>query len=159
MSIKTSAGTKFYIGTTAAAANLSAYQADTYDQVGEVESFGAFGDTAEEIKFTSLSDSRVQKVAGVRDAGEVELVMGYDPEDDGQVALIAAFDANNGAPFNFKAELNDALTAGAGPHHGTQFFWKGVVMSKEFEAGSNKDVVKLKVKVSLTSGVTIGAAV
>lgn len=158
MAIKTSAGTKFSIGTTAAAANLAAYQADTYDQVGEVESFGAFGDTAEEIKFTSLSDSRVQKVAGVRDAGEVELVMGYDPADAGQVALIAAFDANNGEPFNFKAELNDALTAGAGPHHGTQFFWKGVVMSKEFEAGSANDVVKLKVKVSLTTGVTIGAA-
>lgn len=158
MSIKTASGTKFYIGTTAAATDLASYQADTYEQVGEIESFGAFGDEAEEIKFTSLSDSRVQKVAGARDAGNVELTMAYDPADAGQIALIAAFDANNGAPFNFKAELNDALTSGSGPHNGTLFFWKGVVMSKQLEAGSNKDVVKLKVKVSITSGITIGAA-
>lgn len=158
MAIKTSAGTKFFIGTTASASTLTEYRADVYEAVGEIESFGAFGDTAEEIKFTSLSDSRVQKVAGVRDAGEVELVMGYDPDDAGQSDLIAAFDANNGAPFNFKVELNDALTSGAGPHHGTEFFWKGVVMSKEFEAGSNKDVVKLKVKVAITTAISEGAA-
>lgn len=158
MAIKTSAGTKFYIGTTASASTLTEYRADVYEAVGEIESFGAFGDTAETISFTSLSDSRVQKVAGVRDAGEVEIVMGYDPDDAGQSDLIAAFDANNGAPFNFKIELNDALTAGAGPHHGTEFFWKGVVMSKEFEAGSNKDVVKLKVKVAITTAISEGAA-
>jgi hypothetical protein len=158
VSIKTASGTKFYVGTTAAATDLASYQEDTYQQVGEIESFGAFGEEAEEIKFTSLSDSRVQKVAGARDAGDVELVMAYDPSDAGQTALIAAFDANNGAPFNFKTELNDALTAGDGPHHGSQFFWKGTVLSKQFEAGSSKDVVKLKVKIGITTGVTMGAA-
>jgi hypothetical protein len=158
MGIKTSAGTKFYIGTQAAASSVSTFQSDTYSQVGEIESFDAFGDTAAEIKFESLSDNRVQKVAGIRDAGEVELTLAYDPSDSGQTALIAAFDGNLGDPYNFKAELSDPLTSGAGPHHGTQFFWKGVVLSKQFEAGSNKDVVKLKVKISITSDVKIGAA-
>ncbi|WP_457796643.1 hypothetical protein [Methylocystis sp. S23] len=158
MTIKTTAGTKFYIGTTAAATDLTTFQTDTYSLVGEVESIGPIEDSAEEVKFTSLTDSRVQKVAGVRDAGTIEVSMGYDPDDAGQTALIAAFNANAGAPYNFKTELNDALTGGAGPHHGTQFFWKGVVLSQSFEAGSANEVVKLKMKISVTSDVVMGAA-
>lgn len=157
MSITTSSKTKISVGTQAVATDLTTFQADTYTVIGEVESFGAFGDEAEEIKFTSLGDGRVQKIAGVRDAGSVDLLMGFDAADAGQTALIAAFNTG-GLPFNFKIELNDALTSGAGPHHGTQFFFKGVVLGTQYDAGTSKDVIKLKVKISLTSGTTEGAA-
>lgn len=158
MALITSSKTKFSIGTTAAATDATTFGSDTYTQIGEVESFGAFGDEAEEIKFTSLGDGRVQKIAGVRDAGSVDLMLGYDATDAGQTALIAAFNANAGAPYNFKVELNDALTAGAGPHHGTTFYFKGVVLGNQFEPGSSKDVVKLRTKISITSAIVEVAA-
>ncbi len=158
MSVQAATGTKIYVGTTAAATSLTSFKADTYTQISQVQNFGAFGDESEIIKFTSLSDSRVHKVAGPRDAGDVELTIGYDLGDAGQDELIAAFEANAGSPFNFECELNDALTTGLGPHSGTSFFWKGVVISKRIETGSSTDVVKLIVKVAITSPVVIGDA-
>lgn len=151
MAIITASKTKFSIGTTLAATTLTAFAGDTYAQIGEIESFGAFGDELEIIKFTSLSDGRVQKVQGVADAGDIDLVVGFDPADAGQLAVIAAFVA--GGAFNFKVELNNKLTT-----NGTQFYFKGIVTGQNYEAGTSKDVIKLKVKIALTTGVIEGPA-
>jgi hypothetical protein len=156
VAIITASKTKFSIGTTLAATTLTAFAGDTYAQIGEIESFGAFGDELEIIKFTSLSDGRVQKVQGVADAGDIDLVVGFDPADAGQLAVIAAFTA--GGAYNFKVELNNALTTGSGPHNGTQFYFKGIVTGQSYEAGTSKDVIKLKVKIALTTGVIEGPA-
>jgi hypothetical protein len=158
MSITTSSQTKIAIGTQANATDAASFGADTYTVIGEVESFGAFGDTSEEIKFTSLGDGRTQKLAGVKDAGDFEIVMGYDAADAGQAALKAAFDGNTGAPFSFRVELNNALTTGAGPHHGEYLYFNGVVLSYAFDPGNSKEVIKLKAKVSVTSAVVEVAA-
>jgi hypothetical protein len=156
VTITTASKTKFSIGTTIAATTLSAFAADTYAQIGEVESFGAFGDELEIIKFTSLSDGRVQKVQGVADAGDIDLTVAFDPADAGQIAVAAAFAA--GGAFNFKVELNNPLTTGSGPHNGTQFYFKGVVTGNSYDTGTSKDVVKLKAKIALTTGVIEGPA-
>jgi hypothetical protein len=156
MTLITNSKTKFSIGTTTAATDIASFSADTYTDIGLVENFGAIGDKAEVIQFTSLSDGRVQKVAGIRDAGEFDLTVGFDPNDAGQNDLDDAFAA--ATPYNFRVELNNALTTGAGPHHGTRFYFRGLVTAAENDAGAPKEVVKRKYHIAVTSGVLVSAA-
>jgi hypothetical protein len=112
MSIFATAGAKVYIGTTAAidftsyASALAAFAADTYVEVKPAETIGDFGDTATDVKFLGVSDSRAQHLKGSKDAGTQSLTFGYDATDPGQVAMKAAFLSPQ--DFNFKVLFNDA---------------------------------------------------
>jgi hypothetical protein len=69
---------------------LAGFTADTYTQIGKLTSIGDFGDTAEEIKVNTISDARVYKMKGQRDAGDMALEMLFDDADPGQIAIMAA---------------------------------------------------------------------
>lgn len=102
MTIGATTGAKIYIGPANEVADDSAeFEALTYVEVGDIESIGAFGDTSATIEFTSLSDARVRKRKGVRNAGDIPVVVADNPTDAGQTALIAA-EASPGA-FAFKS--------------------------------------------------------
>ena len=75
-----------------------------------MESLGTFGDTAEEINFTSIGEERVRKVKGARNSGTLELVMGIDYADAGQIALLAAEKEIHS--YAFKVVFNDAPEGG-----------------------------------------------
>lgn len=91
MGIEATSGSGVAIGPINDTAETSAaYAALTYTEVGDVESIGEFGDTAATISFTSLTAARVRKRKGVRDAGDMSLVVADNPEDEGQEALIEA---------------------------------------------------------------------
>jgi len=67
-------------------------------------------DTAEEISFTAIGDSRTRRLKGSRNAGTMEVIMGIDYADAGQIALIAAEKAKEN--YSFKVEFNDAPVGG-----------------------------------------------
>ncbi|OAI26959.1 hypothetical protein A1351_14040 [Methylosinus sp. R-45379] len=152
----TGAKSKFSIGTTTAATDAASFAADTFTAIDEIESFGAFGDQAETIKYTVLGDDRVKKLQGAKDAGSFDLTCIYLASDAGQAAAQAAFDAGN--VYNVKVELGDALTSGAGPHHGTTFYMRAVVTEAQIDAGNSKEPAKIKFKFEVTSAVVTVAA-
>lgn len=134
MGVNTTSGARLYIGSTAIPNNiedltdtqaLADFQEDSYVEVGEIENLGEVGDEATDVTFASLKDSRTRHFKGTRDAGTMTIVVGDDPTDEGQDALIAAeaqtFD------YNFKVVLNDALTLGGS---GSEHYFYGKVMSK-----------------------------
>ena len=91
MAISATTGAKVYIGPVNNTANdATAYEALVYTQIKPTESIGEFGDQASTITFTSLEDARVRKRKGVRDAGDLNIVVGHDPLDAGQLACVAA---------------------------------------------------------------------
>jgi hypothetical protein len=151
MAIKTTTGVKFSVGTQSLTP-----ASDTYVAVGEIEEFGGFGDSSEIISFNSLTDNRVRKVAGIRDAGEFELTYAVDWADAGQTALVAAHSGNTGLPFNFRVELNDDPTPGTG--NGTRLDFSGVVAEIKYEPGKSNSVFKATAKIAITTGVTKTAA-
>ena len=110
MTISTGSGVQIFIGTTVAAENLSQFLSDSYTLIGETEDLGEFGDEAEEVTFASLADGRLRKLKGVRNAGTMALIVGDDPADAGQSALIVA--EASVLDYNFKVVLNDPLTEG-----------------------------------------------
>lgn len=136
--INTAAGAKLFIATTAGIpANLAAYQALTFVEVGEVEDLGEFGDESERVTFTALSDARTRKLKGPRDAGEQTIVVGDDMNDAGQIAMEAA----EASPLDwpFKVQLNDAVTVGGDD---SLHFFSGKVFSKRRNVGNVSNVVR-----------------
>lgn len=146
MTINTASGAKLYIGTTADAQNLSQFLTDTYVEVGEVEDLGEFGDESEEVTFASLSDGRLRKLKGIRNAGTIAVVCGADASDVGQDAMIGA-EASN-LDYNFKIVLNDQVTInGAGSEH----YFRAKVMSKRLGVGTANNVVRRTFNVGINS--------
>lgn len=86
---------------------ISATLPDTYDQagyestdivwtaIGEVENYGNHGVTATVITFTPVDTSVVAKVKGSKDYGNMTLMIGDKPSDQGQALLAAASESNN----------------------------------------------------------------
>lgn len=147
MSISTGSGVQFFIGTTAAAENLSQFFNDSYTEVGEVEDLGEFGDESEQVTFASLSNSRLQKLKGVRDAGVLALIVGADDADAGQDALVVA-EADDVLDFNFKVILNDKATIAGTP---SEHYFRGKVMSKRLGVGTVNNVVRKTFNIGVNS--------
>jgi hypothetical protein len=138
MSFNVAAGTKLFISSTpiASSADLATYQAASYVEVKGIEDLGEFGDEAEVITFTTLEDSRVRKLKGTSNAGAIELVVGRDAADPGQIALRAATKTRD--TYGFKIALDDAPDAGTP----STFYFAALVMSGRVQLGTANDVVK-----------------
>lgn len=148
MAISTGSGVILAIGTTASAPSLAQFQADSYTNVGEVEDLGEFGDESEEVRFTSLTDGRVRKLKGPRDAGTIQVVCGDDDNDVGQLEMLAA-EANT-LDYNFRITLNNKQTLGG--TNGIQYF-RGKVMSKRLQVGQANNVLRRRFNVGINSAI------
>jgi hypothetical protein len=108
------AGAKLFIGeaksTQSADFTDTDFTSETWTEIKETESLGSFGDTSEEVTFEGLADSRARRLKGTRSAGAMDVVMGIDYQDAGQLALIAAEKTKEN--YSFKVEFNDAPPGG-----------------------------------------------
>lgn len=87
--------------------SLTASLPDSYDQygytaenlgftaVGEVESFGKYGATANVSTFTATSNAVTTKIKGARDYGTMNVMLGNLPVDAGQDVVEAAIESTN----------------------------------------------------------------
>lgn len=150
MTINAATGTTLFIGgvQTQKEPDQADYEADSYVEVGEIETLGNFGDKSSPITFTSLADSRVRKLKGPRDAGDMTLTVGDDPTDEGQAAMVAA--EGTTFDYNFKVVGNDAQTLGG---TGSISFFHGKVMSKEKAVGAATNVVKRNFSIGINSSI------
>lgn len=148
MTISSAAGAKVFIGTTVLATTESAFAADTYVEIKEVEDLGELGDESEAITFASLGDARVRKLKGARDAGTLVLVVGRDPLDPGQIALKAA--EKTGFEHNIKIIADDAPDA---DHTNSVYYFRGLVMSARDNYGQQNNVVRTTFNIGINSAI------
>lgn len=128
MALYTLAGTVVSIGTTAAidftgneAAVLADFAADTYTAIAETETISDFGDTAADVAFTSLGDSRVRHLKGATDGGMAQITCADQTDDSGQAAVKAAAAPTNQDEYNIKfAWANGDVSYIRGPVMGWQ---------------------------------------
>lgn len=154
MTINATAGAKIYIGITKeqketdfVLADFSAADAVTWTKIGEVEGLGSVGDTSEAISFTSIEAKRTRVLKGPRSAGTMELVMGIDYSDPGQLALIAAEQTIH--DYEFRIVLNDAPAGGTPSER--LFIAKVMSRSEQFDAANS--VMKLNASLGVNSNV------
>lgn len=145
------AGSKVYIGQvmTAQSADFTSsdFQGQSWTEIGWLETIGQFGDESTEITFEAIGESRVQKLKGTRNAGNMELVCGIDNSDPGQLALRAA----EQTPFDyaFKVEFNDAPPGGTPSE---RYFIAKVMTARETLDGAN-NVVRLNATLAINSNI------
>ena len=149
MAVTTASGTKVWIGpvTSNVTDTAAEYIALTpYVLVGEVESYGDFGDSASDVTFTSVGDARVRHYKGARDAGTLSLTIGRDPSDAGQTALRAAEQTK----FEYAIKI-EAADAPDPTKTNTIYYFRGLVRSQKASYGTNDNVVKLMVEIGINS--------
>lgn len=140
MTVKTTAGSRVFIGSSTAVGSGSppfAYEDDSYTEIGEIENLGEFGDESNAVTFLSLAAARVRKLKGARDAGTLALVCGRDPLDAGQQALDAAEQTD--FAYNFKVIPSDAPSA---DYADGVIYFSAIVMSRRNQFGGGDDVTK-----------------
>jgi len=78
--------------TTTAPATYDAadYAALTYSQICPIQSIGAFGTTYESVNFDDICTGLRQKLKGINDNGEMEIVAAFDDTNAGQDYAVAA---------------------------------------------------------------------
>jgi hypothetical protein len=158
MAIHRTAGSKFFIGPvtdpdtiealTDENAVLAFEEISGWVEVEEIEDLGELGDTAEEITFTALNNRRVRKMKGPRNAGTMAVVVGRDPLDDGQAALVAA--ERTDFNYAFKVEYNDARTEG---HTNSVEYFVGTVLSRPTNLGNVSNVTRRTFNIGVNTAV------
>jgi hypothetical protein len=126
------------------------FTGQTWTEIDYVETIGTFGDAANAIESSFIGRGRVLKAKGVRNAGTLELVMGLDLTDAGQLALLAAEKKSNS--FAFKIEFNDRPATGASPKNSTRSF-VGLVMTATEQLDGADNVMKLNASIGINSNV------
>ena len=155
MAITSSAGATIAIGPINNVANTqSAYAALSYTAVGEVETLGEIGDSAQAITFISLSDARVRKLKGAFDAGDLALTVANDPLDAGQLALVAA--SKTKSSYAFRIVLQDGADAN---DTDTTLYFRAKVMTRRLNVGGANDVTKRAFTLGIDSEVVEIASV
>jgi hypothetical protein len=152
MTVHTSAGSKVHIGTTVAASSLAQYEADTYQEIGEIVTIGEFGRVYDEITHTSIGNRATRKFKGAYNDGNLQLGLGRDAADAGQAAARAALDDDN--DYNFKIELNDD-SVGDTDSAPTTFYFRGKVMSYTTNIDGVNAVVQSTIAIGIQSGTLI----
>lgn len=148
--VTTASGAKIFIGPAIRSSvdTASEFVGLTFVEIGTVESLGEFGDEANIVNFASLNDGRQRKSKGVRDAGNLALTCGRDPEDPGQAAMIAAEATNN--KFAFKVTYPDRLTPTGTD---TIEYFRGLVSSKKGNIGNADNIIRRMFQIAIDSAI------
>lgn len=96
-------------------ANVSAYNAKTYVDIGKVVTIGALGDTSTAISISLLKEGRTIYVNGEKTLGEIAVTIATDISDTAQSTI--ANNANTNTNYWFEVEDMD----------GKRYFFQGLL--------------------------------
>lgn len=141
--------TKFYVSSavvTAAVDTVAEYAALTWVQIANVYDLGEFGDLANAVETTNLSESRVRRLKGLVDGGQMDVIVNRDSSDLGQAKLEDArksiFD------YGVKIVLPDKVTEDG---VGTTYFFRGAVLGCRTSLGEADNVVRATWSIAVNS--------
>lgn len=121
-------------------------------EIGLVENFGELGRVFEMVPFVSVAEGRTRKLKGAYNDGQIQLTVGQDLSDAGQLALKTYADASNQNTYPFKMVL-----VGADASYDTIYFG-AKVMSFRTQLGSANSVVKAMITLEINTTIFTGAA-
>lgn len=146
-------GSRVYVSSATVAATIDTveeYTALSWIEIGLIESVGEFGRVFDLATFQAIKEGRMYKLKAGFNDGALQLVVGEDLGDAGQVALKGFAEASNQNNYGFRVELNDAPTAGGGP---TTYFFRGLPMSFRTTMGAVNNVIKATANVEVNSDI------
>jgi hypothetical protein len=140
MSVRTSAGSTIAISaSTPATFNAAGYQALSYFDIGEVTDLGEFGRDYALVTHNPLATRATVKRKGSYNEGTIDMKVGLDTDDSGQIVAKAGSESDN--DYSFKVTLQS----------GDVYYFQAQVMSFKVNVGSVDNITTASIKLELTS--------
>ncbi len=140
MTVHTSAGSTLKISASSPATyDVTGYAALTYTTVGEVTNLGEFGREYALVTFTSVGTRGTIKKKGSFNEGTIDLQLGLDTDDAGQVIVKAASLSDNNHSFEVTTQ------------NGDKYYFQAQVMSFKVGVASVDDITSASVSLELTT--------
>jgi hypothetical protein len=146
----TGAGAVLSIGGNSPTDSYSDFASDSYTPVGELENINEISRERNPVEFASLADARTRVARGVEAVSIIEATFAYVSGDNGQDALIAAFEeaSQQTDNYNFRIQLNDGAS---GVADGTTIYFRGPVLSMSLSGIDNENVIRRMVRIARNS--------
>ncbi len=140
MTVRTSAGTTIKVSASAPATfNAAGYNALTFTTVGEVTDLGEFGREFTLVTHNPVGSRGTQKFKGSFNEGTINLSLGLDTDDAGQVLMKAASLADTAYSFEVTTQNGDS------------YFFQAIVMSFKVNVGSVDSITTATTTLELTT--------
>lgn len=140
MTVRTSAGTTLRVTASAPATfNAAGYSALTFTAVGEITDLGEFGREYALVTHNPVGTRGTQKFKGSFNEGTMNLTLGLDTDDAGQVLMKAASLAD--APYSFEVTTQN----------GDKYYFQAMVMSFKVGVGSVDSITTATCTLELTT--------
>ena len=140
MPVRTSAGTTLKVSAAAPATfNSAGYTALTFTAVGEITDLGEFGREYALVTHNPVGNRSTQKFKGSFNEGTINLSLGLDTDDAGQVLLKTASNADT--PYSFEIVTQN----------GDKYYFQAMVMSFKVGVGSVDSITTATVTLELTT--------
>ncbi|MCA3254931.1 MAG: hypothetical protein INF91_04850 [Alphaproteobacteria bacterium] len=140
MTVQTSAGSTLGIVKAAPATfNVAGYEALTFVNVGEITDLGEFGREFSLVTHNPVGSRGTQKYKGSFNEGAMNLGLGLDQDDAGQVLLQAAVDDDD--DYSYCVTLQD----------GSKFYFRAKAMSFKIGVGSVDQITSATTSLEITT--------
>ena len=140
MGVKTSAGSTIAISAaTPATFNSAGYGALSFSSIGEVTDLGEFGREYALVTHNPIASRGTQKRKGSFNEGSIDLKLGLDTDDAGQILAKAA--SLSDADYSFKITTQN----------GDVYYMQAQVMSFKVGVGSVDNITTGSIKLELTT--------
>lgn len=140
MTVHTSAGTTLKISASAPATfNAAGYSALTFTAVGEITDLGEFGREFTLVTHNPVGSRGTQKFKGSFNEGTMNLSLGLDTDDAGQVLMKAA--SLSDGPYSFEVTTQN----------GDTYYFQAMVMSFKVGVGSVDSITTATCTLELTT--------
>lgn len=151
------AGWKIYIGGTKASQTTDFvagdFSGESWTEIDGWSQAGSFGDAAQVITTALINRNRDAKQKGTANAGTMENVFAWLPDDSGQAALEAAAAPSVKDNYAFKIEASD--TSGSTP---TTFYFIALAMGFSRQGGGANTIMNVACTLELNSNIVEVAA-
>jgi len=121
-------------------------------EIGLIENLGDLGRQFQNVEFVSIAEGRTRKHKGSYNDGQLQITVGQDLSDAGQLALKAYAEASNQNTYPFKMTL-----VGANASYDTIYFG-AIVMSYRTTLGSANTVIKATITLEINTPIFTGAS-
>ena len=140
MTVRTSAGTILKVSASAPATfNTAGYSALTFTAVGEITDLGEFGREFALVTHNPVGTRGTQKFKGSFNEGTMNLTLGLDTDDAGQVLMKAASLADSAYSFEVTTQNGDT------------YYFQAMVMSFKVGIGSVDSITTATCTLELTT--------
>lgn len=140
MTVRTSAGTTIKVSASAPATfNAAGYGALTFTTVGEVTDLGEFGREFTLVTHNPVGSRGTQKFKGSFNEGTINLSLGLDTDDAGQILMKTA--SLDDAAYSFEVTTQN----------GDSYFFQAMVMSFKVNVGSVDSITTATCTLELTT--------